>query len=114
MTSVSAGSALSAASCTSWDGAYNSIDFSPNTATGASNLCVDTEPIWIYQIDQAGLAGDENALKVSVDSANSKIWIKAMTGETKEQTYTIDVIGHLPGTSFTDSFPITIVVSCCS
>ena len=74
---------------------------------------MDTEPIWIYQIDQTGLAGDENVLKVSVDSANSKIWVKAMTGETKESTYTIDIIGHLPGTSFTASFPVTIQVSCC-
>ena len=113
ITSVSPGSATIGL-CTYWDGQYNSIDFSPNTAFGVTEQCSDDQPAWIYQIDQSTLPDE---LKVSIDSAANKIWVKGLLeGATNigATTYTATVNGYLPGTTQTASFTFSVDMSTCS
>lgn len=88
ISSVTAGSAPTAV-CTFWDDLYESIDFIPNTATGASGLCTDAAPTWIYSIDQTNISTISDDLKVSIDSITNKIWVKGLVTGTVEGTYTL-------------------------
>lgn len=112
ITAVTAGSAPDPL-CTAWNDSYNSIDFTPNTASGSASECSDSQPTWIYDIDQTGLLGLEDFFKVSIDSSTNKIWVKGMPGPTDEDTYTVTVVGHLPGTTQTASFAFIVNMSPC-
>ena len=70
-------------------------------------------PTWIYSIDQSSISTISDDLKVSIDSITNKIWVKGLATGTAVGTYTLEVTGHLPGTTSRASFVFTVDMSAC-
>lgn len=75
--------------------------------------CIDAEPTWVYEVDKSSIAAVDDYMKVSVDSSNGLIWVKAMTGPVIETTYTVSITARLP-TGNNSSFDLIITVTGCS
>lgn len=109
ITGVTAGSVPPV--CTDWGSPYVSVAFTPNSFEAAP-ICTDGSFSWIYNIDSTPIASVKDFLKVSIDSENNQIWVKAMAGPSVSAIYTLTVTGRLL-TGDEASFNLIINVTPC-
>ena len=71
---------ISADICTYWNDVYRSVDFTP-PVINAPSACTDETPTFMYEIDATTVI-EPDFLKISLDSAQNKIYVIARSGLT--------------------------------